>query len=260
MVLRAILFLVCFASVGVLEANLLPLATVNIQASGLAQQPCISCTESVSDDVPRALTLLLFSGDVEAFLSPKVFERAFVNSTLFQSVAASASETFAFEFVGPPAQLTLDIAIQLGVDHSPGFASPAAGAEADFGVLVGGQQIMFAGVQCDINFCTNKSFDGVLTHTIFSNQIYTVQADARVQAVAGDQSVAEVDPMIYLDPSVPNSGAYTLLLSDGVGNLGPDSSPVPEPAGAGLSIAVLASSVLLRKGWIERRSLVRHLR
>jgi hypothetical protein len=254
MELRGILFLICFASVRVLEANSLPLATVNMQVSGLAQRPCINCTESYSQDSPGALSLFTFSGDVEAFLSPKVFEFADVRSTLFQSVAARATETYSFEFVGPAAQLTLDVAVKLGVDHAPGFASPAAGAEAQYAVLANGLQIMFAGAQCDITFCTNKSFDGVLTHTIFANQIYTVQAVVGVEAVAGDESVAEVDPMIYLDPSVPNAGAYTLLLSDGVGNLGPDSSPVPEPASAGLSIAGLASLVMLRKGWMQRRS------
>lgn len=147
-----------------------------------------------------------------------------VGSTLFQSVAANATESNSFEFAGPAAQIPVDIRLLMEVNHGPSFASPAAGADATFGVLsgAGGPQLLGLDVQ-NAPSTSVRTRNGILTYTLNANQIYTVQARSMCKPLRGTSPRRSSIPWIYIDPSFANAGLYTLLLSDGVGNLGPDS-------------------------------------
>ena len=68
-----------------------------------------------------------------------------------------------------------------------------------------------------------------------ANAVYTVSMIASASALAqvhdggnasGGQVSAFVDPQFIIDPSTLNAAAYSILLSDGVGN----AAPVPEPS------------------------------
>ena len=65
-----------------------------------------------------------------------------------------------------------------------------------------------------------------------------------VEALAGgyadiptNSASASADPRIYVDPSFANAGAYSIVLSDGVGN---GIAPVPEPATLAMMLSGLA--------------------
>jgi hypothetical protein len=78
-------------------------------------------------------------------------------------------------------------------------------------------------------------FTGTLTVDALSGTVYTnaVHMEAEVIGALGgtsdvDGGTATVDPYIFVDPSFPDASAYSVLLSDGIGN--GIRSGVPEPA------------------------------
>ena len=89
-----------------------------------------------------------------------------------------------------------------------------------------------------------------------ANAIYGVQMFALAaapQGGAGGESESDDDPFLFIDPSFANAAAYSIELSDGVGN-----SPVSVPGpiiGTGLPGLILASGGLF--GWWRRRQAIR---
>jgi hypothetical protein len=77
-------------------------------------------------------------------------------------------------------------------------------------------------------------FTGTLQVNAVSGTVYLNGVHLEVDVIGAlggttdfDGGTASVDPHVYVDPAFPNAGAYTVLLSDGIGNQLPG---VPEPA------------------------------
>ena len=89
------------------------------------------------------------------------------------------------------------------------------------------------------------------TYTMQANQPYEVDmlVEASVGNSAAGMATAYLDPFFYIDSSQPNSGAYTIITSEGIGN---SPAGVPGPiAGAGLPGLVFASVNIL--AWWRRK-------
>ena len=84
-------------------------------------------------------------------------------------------------------------------------------------------------------------FNGTLHVDASSGAINTVAMDVAADAAFShdaNDSRAFADPVLSIDPSTPNAGAYWLVLSDGIGNSAP---AVPEPANWALMLSGIAA-------------------
>lgn len=144
--------------------------------------------------------------------------------------------------------VNIDFALQ-AITFSAGPSSVYAFAEifADTPLSAG------SAVICS-SLCGNVATD--LTGTLHVN-VYAGSSDGtitlEIEALAGgyadipaNSASAYADPRIYVDPAFANAGAYSIVLSDGVGN-GP-APAVPEPQTCALMLAGLGVFA-----WVARR-------
>jgi hypothetical protein len=80
-------------------------------------------------------------------------------------------------------------------------------------------------------------FSGTLAVDAVSGTVYTNAIHLEIEVGGGlgtaadvDGGTASVDPFIYVAPTFPDAGDYTVLLSDGIGNGVGTPTGVPEPA------------------------------
>jgi len=89
-------------------------------------------------------------------------------------------------------------------------------------------------------------FNGSVDFTVDANTEYQIQLFASARTEAPNTANAYIDPVITIGQSF--AGRYTLRLSDGVSNLGPATTTVPEPG----SLALVGAG-LLSVAWVVRR-------
>ena len=90
-------------------------------------------------------------------------------------------------------------------------------------------------------------FNAPVDFVVDANAEYGVELFVTARAEAPNTADAYLDPVIALDPAY--RGAYSLVLSAGVSNLGPTATTAPEPG----SLALLGAGVLGVVGIGRRR-------
>jgi hypothetical protein len=142
-------------------------------------------------------------------------------------------------------------------DHVPLLVATTLEATADphtfaaAGIVVTAPLLPIAQVRvCTDGSCASgSSFSSTLGVETVSGQVGTVQLiiQAENTFLFGGTADASADPFIFVDPSFPGAGNYSVLVSDGVGNvLG--SVPVPPvPAWASLALLGVGFATLARR-------------
>ncbi|HEX2818346.1 MAG TPA: PEP-CTERM sorting domain-containing protein, partial [Phenylobacterium sp.] len=107
---------------------------------------------------------------------------------------------------------------------------------------------------CASVLCSAANFSGTLAILAASGSVGTLGLNADVGGGIGPlASSADADPFIFVDPSFANAGLYSIVVSEGVGNALPTTSPVPEPSSWLLLIGGFTGVAALRRG-VRRRS------
>ena len=86
-------------------------------------------------------------------------------------------------------------------------------------------------------------FSGILSAAILSNTIYQIDLTAHVITLGQEHGFASIDPQLFLDPAQIDPNAFTLQLSDGIGN----DTAAPEPGSLGLVTLAAAGFYLFRR-------------
>jgi hypothetical protein len=159
------------------------------------------------------------------------------------SFDAIGSLTYSFEVVGGSAgdHVPLLVATILASAADPStFGAAGIVVTSPIGFV---QERVCAGVGCSLA----SSFSGTLDVETVSGQAGMVQivTQAENTFLIGGIVDASADPFIFIDPSFPGAGNYSVLVSDGVGNgLAPvPLPPLPAPASfvlLGVGLAALA--------------------
>ena len=82
----------------------------------------------------------------------------------------------------------------------------------------------------------------MLPTNLQSNIVLTTYAGT--DHLDGDRSSASLDPYIFVDPSVPNPSLYSVIVSDGVGNM---AAPVPEPSAWMMTLAGMVMMTVMSR-------------
>jgi len=218
-------------------------------ASGFADVDCPpgpGCTRGISGSPPVSDSFLAplyseFSGVQD--LIPMVYTTVAIQPDSTWEAQASARLDYSFEFTGPQTMLPIDI---VGIIQTTGTESPFSSAEwyAQASLQVDHTVVLASCNEAiNANICgSTPILDGYFYQMMIPvNTQHAITMEANVNAPPGSSATASIDPYIYIDPSFGETSAFTLFLSDGVGN-----SPVPEPSTIGL-VAAGIGSLLCRK-------------
>ena len=226
---------------------------------------CSQSGTSVTDPVVCSVG----GASASAVLSPFVGVRAAATG-FGVSNGSLAQVKYSFEVVGGnpgdevPVDILFDLRASATVDGLDATFGGIASAQADLNVLHQGQSIFF---QCasSVTFsspCGGTSFAGTTAMTAVSGD---TSNQVQLRALAGTgpnpfpnslDASAFADPLIFVDPTFPGAGQYSVVLTDGVGN--GIASTVPEPAEGWLAAAGLLA--LLGRAFAVRRRLHRSSR
>jgi hypothetical protein len=202
--------------------------------------------------------------------TPAVTASITSNYTPYTDVSASAQVFYYFEIAdstGSTAQtpVTADVTAALSASS---FGDGVGGSIFQIQQIsyISGSTVCTAGTPCAVQSwfacaaedpfqcaaTTPVALNVSTTESLFSNTVYAVELSATASVnvfVASPSGTAGgfVDPGFGIDPTTPNASDYSFLFSDGIGNPGIGSSPVPIPASLTLLTLGLASLGVIRR-------------
>ena len=159
------------------------------------------------------------------------------------SSAGFAVLNYNFAVVGGTQDTVVPVDIDIALQQSAFNAgvSPAYG----FAEVIVNTSLSSTNMVICTTSCANSanSFAGTLHVNAFADETGSNTITLEIEAISGgyadipaNSSSASADPRIYVDPGFANAGAYSIVLSDGIGN---GIAPVPEPATLALMLGGL---------------------
>jgi hypothetical protein len=188
--------------------------------------------------------------------SPSLRADAIIGPNLLPSIfgRGDALLNYALEIVGPPGVVPVLVSVT-------GTASGASDSGASFAVesrwdlFDGNMSLAGDDIRSgQLSGRFSQSFDRTVSLMLTANQVYSVfmLADAASAATLEGSSAtarAFIDPIFSFGPGV-DSRLYSFNFSDGIGNVGPTATTVPEPC----TLALLGTGLISVGPFVRRRA------